>query len=69
MACVLKREAALRDFTAQWVQYAENASIDVADRFLDAAERGPSISWQHNRKAALRVSSAELSSKACAVCR
>ena len=39
MARVLKREAALRDLTAEWVWYAENASIDVADRFLAAAER------------------------------
>jgi toxin ParE1/3/4 len=38
MARVLKREAARRDLIAQWVWYAENASIDVADRFLEAAD-------------------------------
>ncbi len=38
MARVLKREAAKRDLIAQWVWYAENASIDVADRFLTAAD-------------------------------
>ncbi|MCC6391601.1 MAG: type II toxin-antitoxin system RelE/ParE family toxin [Bryobacterales bacterium] len=35
---VLKREAAKRDLTAQWVWYAENASVEVADRFLSAVE-------------------------------
>ena len=39
MALVLKREAAKRDLVAQWVWYAENASIDVADRFLCATEQ------------------------------
>ena len=39
MARVLKRAAARRDLIAQWVWYAENAGIEVADRFLDAAER------------------------------
>jgi toxin ParE1/3/4 len=34
----LKRESALRDLTAQWVWYAENAGIDVADQFLGAVE-------------------------------
>lgn len=38
MARVLKREAARRDIVAQWLWYSENASIDVADRFLAAAE-------------------------------
>jgi toxin ParE1/3/4 len=38
MARVLKREAARRDLIAQWVWYAENASIEVADRFLRAAD-------------------------------
>jgi toxin ParE1/3/4 len=37
MARVLKREAAKRDLIAQWLWYAENASIEVADRFLAAA--------------------------------
>jgi len=39
MARVLKREAAKRDLIAQWVWYAENAGIEVADRFLAAAEK------------------------------
>jgi toxin ParE1/3/4 len=39
MARVQKRDAAKRDLIAQWVWYAENASIDIADRFLEAAER------------------------------
>lgn len=38
MARVLKREAAKRDLIAQWVWYAENAGIEVADRFLRAAD-------------------------------
>jgi toxin ParE1/3/4 len=38
MARVLKREAAKRDLIAQWVWYAETAGIEVADRFLQAAE-------------------------------
>lgn len=38
MARVLKREAAKRDLIAQWVWYAENAGIEIADRFLDAVE-------------------------------
>jgi plasmid stabilization system protein ParE len=38
MASVLKRESAKRDLIAQWVWYAENASIEVADRFLSATE-------------------------------
>jgi toxin ParE1/3/4 len=38
MARVLRREAAKRDLIAQWVWYAETASIEVADRFLQAAE-------------------------------
>jgi toxin ParE1/3/4 len=39
MATVRRREAAKRDLIAQWVWYAENASIEVADKFLSAAER------------------------------
>jgi plasmid stabilization system protein ParE len=39
MARVLKWEAAKRDLIAQWVWYAENAHIDVADRFLTATEK------------------------------
>jgi toxin ParE1/3/4 len=38
MARILKREPAKRDLIAQWVWYAENASIEAADRFLAAAE-------------------------------
>jgi toxin ParE1/3/4 len=38
MARVLKREAAKRDLVAQWVWYAENATIEVADRFLQASD-------------------------------
>ncbi len=38
MARVQKREAAKRDLIAQWVWYAENAGIDVADRFLRKPE-------------------------------
>jgi toxin ParE1/3/4 len=38
MAKVRKREAAKRDLVQQWVWYAENASIEVADRFLSAVE-------------------------------
>jgi toxin ParE1/3/4 len=38
MARVLKREAAKRDLIQQWVWYAENANIEVADRFLRAAD-------------------------------
>jgi hypothetical protein len=39
MARVLKRTAARRNFIAQWVSYAENASMEAADRFLAAAEK------------------------------
>lgn len=38
MARVLKREAARRDIVAQWVWYAENAGIEIADRFLQDAD-------------------------------
>jgi plasmid stabilization system protein ParE len=38
MARVLKREGAKRDLAAQWVWYAENAGMNVADRFLRAAD-------------------------------
>jgi|ERR1035438_3580825 toxin ParE1/3/4 len=38
MARVVKREAAKRDLIRQWVWYAENATLEVADRFLTAAE-------------------------------
>ena len=39
MARVLKREGAKCDLIAQWVWYAENAGIEVADRFLAEAEK------------------------------
>jgi toxin ParE1/3/4 len=39
VASVRKREAAKRDLIAQWVWYAENAGIEVADSFLEAAEK------------------------------
>jgi toxin ParE1/3/4 len=35
---ILKRESAKRDVIAQWVWYAENASVELADRFLEAVE-------------------------------
>jgi toxin ParE1/3/4 len=38
MARVLKREGARRDLVAQWVWYAEHATLDIADRFLQAAD-------------------------------
>jgi toxin ParE1/3/4 len=38
MARLLKREGARRDLIQQWVWYAENASIEVADRFLVAVD-------------------------------
>ena len=34
MGRVHKREAAKRDLVDQWVWYAENASVEIADRFL-----------------------------------
>ena len=38
MARVLKRDAAKRDLVRQWLWYADEASVEVADRFLEAAE-------------------------------
>ena len=38
MARVRKREAAKLDLVAQWLWYAENASLAVADKFLQAAD-------------------------------
>lgn len=38
MTRVLKREAAKRDLIQQWVWYAEEASLEVADRFLTAVD-------------------------------
>ena len=39
MIVVSKRDAAKDDLAAQWLWYAENASIGVADRFLATAEQ------------------------------
>ena len=39
MARVLKREAAKRDLTSQWVWHADNGGMEVADRFLIAVEK------------------------------
>src|SRR5579862_2427082 len=39
MPVILKREIAKRDLAAQWLWYAQNASVEVADRFLRAADR------------------------------
>jgi len=39
MSRVLRREAARRDLIEQFLWYAQNASVDVADRFLSSAER------------------------------
>ena len=36
---MLKREAARRDLVQQWVWYAGNAGIEVADRFLQATDK------------------------------
>jgi toxin ParE1/3/4 len=38
MRRILKREAAKRDLIEQWVWYAENASMSIADSFLKAVE-------------------------------
>jgi toxin ParE1/3/4 len=38
MSRVLKREAAKQDLIQQWVWYAENAGMEVADRFLRAVD-------------------------------
>lgn len=38
MARVSKREAARRDLVEYWVWHAENAGIEVADRFLRAVD-------------------------------
>ena len=62
MPRVLKREAAKRDLIAQWVWYAENSSIELADRFLAAADstldklstQPDSVSWGIVDKPALQ---------------
>lgn len=43
LVTVRKRESAKRDLIAQWVWYAENAGIDTADRFLEAADSTASM--------------------------
>jgi toxin ParE1/3/4 len=48
MTGVWKREAAKRDLVQQWVWYAENASIEVADRFLIAADNTLSLLSTHS---------------------
>ena len=61
MARILKREAAKRDLIAQWVWYAENASIEVADRFLNAVDRTLALlATQPESGAALFVQNTEL---------
>ena len=44
---VLRREAAKRDLIAHWVWYAENGSIEVADRFLEEVGRTLEILSSH----------------------
>ena len=39
MSRVLRREAARRDLIQQFTWYADNASVEVADRFLSSVER------------------------------
>ncbi len=61
MARVLKREAAKRDLIAQWVWYAETASIEIADRFLDAADSTLALlATQPDRGTSFVVSNIEL---------
>ena len=56
MARVLKREAALRDLVAQWVWYAENGGIPIADRFLNAANATLELLAAHPESGRLFVS-------------
>jgi toxin ParE1/3/4 len=61
MARVLKREAARRDLVQQWVWYAENAGVEVADRFLRAADTTLDLlSTQPSSGAVFSVRKAEL---------
>jgi toxin ParE1/3/4 len=61
VARVLKREAAKRDLAAQWLWYGENASIEVADRFLNSAEKALALlSTQPEAGTPFFVSKAEL---------
>jgi toxin ParE1/3/4 len=47
MARVVKREAAKRDLIQRWVWYAENATLEVADRFLNAADDAIAAAAKH----------------------
>jgi toxin ParE1/3/4 len=38
VARVIRREAAKRDLIVQWVWYAENGGVELADKFLTAVE-------------------------------
>ena len=61
MARVLKREAARRDLIQQWVWYAENAGVEVADRFIRAADETLDLlSTQPESGAAFFVRQSEL---------
>jgi toxin ParE1/3/4 len=61
VARVLKWDAAKGDLTAQWVWYAENAGVEVADRFLEAAEKTLTLlSTQPETGAQFFVSKVEL---------
>lgn len=65
MAQVFKRESARRDLIAQWVWYADNGDIELADRFLAAVEAtlellslhpeiGVAIAWAKSEVAGIR---------------
>ena len=61
MARVPKRDAARCDLVQQWVWYAENASVEVADRFLRAADKTLDLlSTQPESGAAFLVRKSEL---------
>ena len=64
MARVLKREAAKRDLTSQWVWHADNGGMEVADRFLIAVEKTLKLLATHP-KAAVRFLSASQNSREC----
>jgi plasmid stabilization system protein ParE len=66
MARVLKRAAARRDLIQQWVWYAENASIEVADRFLRAADKTLDLFSTQPESVALRSSLGSPSCRTCA---
>ena len=64
MARVLKREAAKRDLTSQWVWHADNGGMEVADRFLTAVEKTLKL-LATQPKAAVRFLSASQNSREC----